>query len=80
MPKYRLIGWPECQDDFGNDEVFDVETDDGPACFVQDKDGDHVLLDWPEAQRYQYLPGTYEIYSEDDDYLGTMVPENMLID
>lgn len=74
MPKYRLLTWPQNQ----NAKGFYVETPDGPGVFVQDKDGDHVLLDWPDAQKFQYAEGTYEIYDEDEDYQGTMVPVEML--
>lgn len=79
MARYRLITWPKSQETIEQQNCFEVETPDGPGAFVQDPEGDHVLLDWPEAQKYQYLEGTYEIYDTDKDgdigdYLGTMVP------
>lgn len=74
MPKYKLITWPQSQNVCG----FEVETPDGPGVFVQDNNGDYVLTDWPDAQKYQYEEGTYEIFDEDEDYQGTMVPIEML--
>lgn len=83
MPRYRLVTWPMSQSVIDSQDCFEVAHDDGPAAFVQDPAGDHVLLDWPEAQKYQYREGTYEIYDTDEDgdlgdYLGTMVPVSFI--
>lgn len=84
MPRYRLVTWPASQDILYSQECFEVEHDEGPATLVQDPNGDHILVNWPEAQKFQYRKGTYELYDTDEDgddgdYIGTIVPVDMYI-